>query len=499
MLGGEVAATSEAALASARELLERADAWRARAADLGLTRRTRGDRRPASDAGDRGLPDLPARRARALAARRSGPTAATSPTSPRSRARRRRGRTGRTPPAATSPTRTRRGRPERSGPRARRSLRRRAASIRGLLPVRLRRRPDRASTSPPTSTCRARPRLLPETLTVDEVERACSRRARPPDAACATGRSWSCCMRPGCGSARRSSLDREDLSLDGGYVRVIGKGDRERLVPVGDVALDWLGRWIDGAARPAARACTHVAPLRGGPLFLGDRGGRLARQQACAIVRGAAAAARGSANGSRRTRCATRSRRTCSRAAPTCGSSRSCSGMRVSPRPSSTRTSPASGSGRSTRGPIRGPDRRSSRPMATPTGSWRPASEPLRTRAPALVRPRSRTPSTRSCVADRGAPARPERRRSSTATAALRQLLGWVVAGPRRRRPRLVRLAGAASGRTRSTSLTNRRVIQAEGVLNKTVGGQLAREDQRRGPDRVACSAGSSGSATSRS
>ena len=32
MLGGEVAATSEAALASARELLDRADAWRARAA-----------------------------------------------------------------------------------------------------------------------------------------------------------------------------------------------------------------------------------------------------------------------------------------------------------------------------------------------------------------------------------------------------------------------------------------------------------------------------------
>jgi hypothetical protein len=32
MLGGEVAATSEAALASARELRDRADAWRARAA-----------------------------------------------------------------------------------------------------------------------------------------------------------------------------------------------------------------------------------------------------------------------------------------------------------------------------------------------------------------------------------------------------------------------------------------------------------------------------------
>ena len=27
-------------------------------------------------------------------------------------------------------------------------------------------------------------------------------------------------------------------------MRVIGKGDRERVVPVGDVALDWLGRYL---------------------------------------------------------------------------------------------------------------------------------------------------------------------------------------------------------------------------------------------------------------
>jgi len=82
-------------------------------------------------------------------------------------------------------------------------------------------------------------------------------------------------------------LDREDCSLDGGFVRVIGKGDKERLVPVGDIALDWLARW-EAEARPALLALSHVAPARGGPLFLGDRGGRLARQQAFAIVKTAA-------------------------------------------------------------------------------------------------------------------------------------------------------------------------------------------------------------------
>jgi integrase/recombinase XerD len=82
-------------------------------------------------------------------------------------------------------------------------------------------------------------------------------------------------------------LDREDLSLDGGFVRVIGKGDKERLVPIGDEAIDWLTAWIDGG-RAALLALHHVEPVRGGPLFLGDRGRRLARQQAWSAVTGAA-------------------------------------------------------------------------------------------------------------------------------------------------------------------------------------------------------------------
>jgi integrase/recombinase XerD len=87
-----------------------------------------------------------------------------------------------------------------------------------------------------------------------------------------------------------TGLDREDLSLDGGFVRVIGKGDRERLVPVGDVALDWLRLWLDDG-RPALLELGRAPLERGGPLFLGDRGGRLARQQAFGIVRTATRAA----------------------------------------------------------------------------------------------------------------------------------------------------------------------------------------------------------------
>ena len=81
-------------------------------------------------------------------------------------------------------------------------------------------------------------------------------------------------------------LDREDLSLEGGFVRVIGKGDKERMVPVGEVALEWLGRY-DSEVRPASLARSTATP-RGDPFFVTPRGRRLARQQAWTTVKRAA-------------------------------------------------------------------------------------------------------------------------------------------------------------------------------------------------------------------
>jgi integrase/recombinase XerD len=149
-------------------------------------------------------------------------------------------------------------------------------------------------------------RLLPETLTVEETERLLE--AAGGDAAGVEGGDGSA-RHDGPARDTRSALrdrallellyaaglriseaiglDRDDLSVDGAYVRVIGKGDKERLVPVGDIALDWVGRWMAGP-RVTLLALGHVTPSRGGPLFLGDRGRRLARQQAWAAVKRAA-------------------------------------------------------------------------------------------------------------------------------------------------------------------------------------------------------------------
>ena len=88
----------------------------------------------------------------------------------------------------------------------------------------------------------------------------CSRRPSDDPVASATARCWSCSTPPGLRVSEALGLDREDLSLDGGFVRVIGKGDKERLVPVGDVALDGSGAtgWTGRGRRSLARH--HVEP-----------------------------------------------------------------------------------------------------------------------------------------------------------------------------------------------------------------------------------------------
>jgi integrase/recombinase XerD len=135
-------------------------------------------------------------------------------------------------------------------------------------------------------------RLLPETLTVAETDRLLDA-AGGDDAEPRALRDRALLellYAAGLRISEAIGLDREDLSNDGSFVRVIGKGDKERLVPVGDVALDWLARWIDGP-RAALLAVGRVPPGRGGPLFVGERGGRLARQQAWAAVKRASARA----------------------------------------------------------------------------------------------------------------------------------------------------------------------------------------------------------------
>lgn len=80
-------------------------------------------------------------------------------------------------------------------------------------------------------------------------------------------------------------LSLEDLNLSAGYVICMGKGGKQRLVPVGAEALAWTRRYLQDV-RPRdtrRRDC--------GRLFVNPRGGPLSRQSLWTLVRRAAAGA----------------------------------------------------------------------------------------------------------------------------------------------------------------------------------------------------------------
>ena len=128
------------------------------------------------------------------------------------------------------------------------------------------------------------PRLLPEVLTVAEVELLLAGRGDESASGIRDRALLELLYASGLRISEAVGLDRDYIDLEGGLVRVVGKGDRERQVPVGEVAVVWLRRYV-ADARPQFLAQGHGPGGRseaghGGPLFLSVRGDRLDRRRA---------------------------------------------------------------------------------------------------------------------------------------------------------------------------------------------------------------------------
>ncbi|WP_225307441.1 site-specific tyrosine recombinase XerD [Nitrincola iocasae] len=67
-------------------------------------------------------------------------------------------------------------------------------------------------------------------------------------------------------------LRTEQMNLRQGVIRVVGKGDKERLVPVGDEALEWMRRYLK-TSRPLLAVDTSQDVV-----FLSRRGNQMTRQ-----------------------------------------------------------------------------------------------------------------------------------------------------------------------------------------------------------------------------
>ena len=122
------------------------------------------------------------------------------------------------------------------------------------------------------------PRSLPRPLPVEDVVRL----LEAPDAATSGGARDRAILELLYGSGLRISeltgLDVDDLDLEEGSVRVLGKGGKEREVPLGSYGRGALGAYLT-LGRPAL-----VTGASRGALFLNARGGRLSRQSCARLL-----------------------------------------------------------------------------------------------------------------------------------------------------------------------------------------------------------------------
>lgn len=152
-----------------------------------------------------------------------------------------------------------------------RSVRRKASSLRGLFRFLLK---EGIMEEDPTELLEV-PRLgtpLPKNLTVDEVDRLLAQ----PDPGEPLGVRNKAMMEllyaTGLRVSELLALRLRDLNLEVGYVVAYGKGRKERLVPVGEVALENIKEYLS-AVRPLL-----TKSVRAPYVFLNRSGRRLSRQ-----------------------------------------------------------------------------------------------------------------------------------------------------------------------------------------------------------------------------
>ena len=123
-------------------------------------------------------------------------------------------------------------------------------------------------------------RALPDVLSFEEIEKmiSCIDLSKPEG-----GRNkailetmYSCGMRV----SEVVNLKISQLYLDLGFIRVLGKGDKERLIPIGSSAIKYIKIYLKDIR-------IHIAPVRGNEdiLFLNKRGSKMSRVMIFYIIK----------------------------------------------------------------------------------------------------------------------------------------------------------------------------------------------------------------------
>ena len=122
-------------------------------------------------------------------------------------------------------------------------------------------------------------RHLPDTLTLAEIDALAD--AIPPNAEAERNRAiietlYGCGLRV----SELCDLRLSDLYADEGYLIVIGKGDKQRMIPIADTTLSYITAYITGT-----RADITPKPGEENILFLNRRGRRLTRVMIFYIIK----------------------------------------------------------------------------------------------------------------------------------------------------------------------------------------------------------------------
>jgi integrase/recombinase XerD len=129
------------------------------------------------------------------------------------------------------------------------------------------------------------PQGLPKALSEDEVERLLAAVVGEDAVARRDRAILELLYGGGLRISELVGLSMADIDLDAGVLRALGKGSKERVVPIGRLAREAMASWLGRGGRDAMAPARWARRGDAEAVFLNQRGGRLSRQGAWAIVR----------------------------------------------------------------------------------------------------------------------------------------------------------------------------------------------------------------------
>lgn len=130
-------------------------------------------------------------------------------------------------------------------------------------------------------------RTVPEVLSYEEIQAMLETIDLSTDAGVRNRAMLETLYASGLRVSELTHLRLSDLFLDIGFIKVVGKGNKERIVPIGEAAIKHIRLYHEGVRR----SMMNIKAGSGDILFLNQRGGQLSRVFVFQVVKACAAAA----------------------------------------------------------------------------------------------------------------------------------------------------------------------------------------------------------------